>query len=145
VRRHPLTGRLPRLLGDILVAPLLVACVLTGPAATATPPAATATPPAAVGVTIRSAPGETLAFEPAETTVEAPGPVAVTFRNGSSLSHNLVFTGGLSAATRTVVEPGTSDYLLLFPSAPGAYPFVCTIHTGMAGTLIVGETMRSPR
>jgi plastocyanin len=120
------------------VAPLLVGCLAAGPAPTATPLAA-------VSVTITSAPGETLAFEPAETTVQAAGPVAMTFRNGSSLSHNLVFTAGLIAATRTVVEPGTSDQLRLVPPAPGAYPFVCTIHTGMAGTLIVGETMRSPR
>ena len=114
------------------MAPLLVGC------AAADPPA-TATLPAAVDVTIRSAPGETLAFEPAEITVAAAGPVAVTFENGSSLPHNLVFTGGQSAATRTVVEPGTSDHLLFGPPAPRAYPFVCTIHTGMAGTLIVAR------
>jgi hypothetical protein len=47
------------------------------------------------------------------------------------------FTVGLAAATRTIVEPGTSDELLLRPPGPGAYPFVCTIHDGMAGTLIV--------
>ena len=45
-------------------------------------------------VTITSAPGETLAFDPAETTVRAAGPIAITFRNGSSLAHNLVFTAG---------------------------------------------------
>ncbi len=70
-------------------------------------------------MTITSAPGETLAFEPAETTVRAAGPIAITFRNGSSLAHNLVFTAGLTAATRTIVEPGTSDELLLEPRGPG--------------------------
>jgi plastocyanin len=133
VRRHPLAGRLSRLLGGILLAPLLVGCAAAGPNAKATPPA--------VGVTITSAPGETLAFEPAETTVRAAGPVVMTFRNGSSLSHNLVFTAGLTAATRTSVEPGTSDQLLLVPPAPGVYRFVCTIHDGMAGTLIVEEAI----
>jgi len=118
------------------VAPLLAGCLAAGPAATATPQAV-------VSVTITSAPGETLAFEPAETTVQAAGPVAMTFRNDSSLPHNLVFTAGLIAATRTVVEPGTTDQLLLVPPAPGAYPFVCTIHDGMAGTLIVRETVSS--
>jgi plastocyanin len=88
-------------------------------------------------VSIATAPGETLAFVPAETTVWAAGPIAMTFRNGSSLSHNLVFTVGLTAATRTIVEPGSSDELLLRPPGSGAYPFVCTIHDGMAGTLIV--------
>jgi plastocyanin len=50
-----------------------------------------------------------------------------------------VFTGGQKAATRTVVEPGTSDQVLFDPPTPRAYPFVCTIHTGMAGTLIVAR------
>lgn len=97
-------------------------------------------PSAAVDVTITTAPGETLAFEPAETTVRGVGAVAMTFRNGSSLPHNLVFTAGLTAATQTIVTPGTSERLLLVPPAPGAYPFVCTIHDGMAGTLIVQAT-----
>lgn len=119
-----------RLLGGILVALLLVIGV-------AACQAATATPPGAVSVTITSAPGETLSFEPAEATVRAVGPISMTFQNGSSLSHNLVFTAGLTGATRTIVEPGTSAQLVLLPTGPGAYPFACTIHEGMAGSLIV--------
>ena len=87
-------------------------------------------------MTITTASGETLAFEPAEITVRAAGPIVLTFRNGSSLPHNLTFTAGLTAATRTIVEPGTSDRLVLSPPASGAYRFVCTIHDGMAGTLV---------
>lgn len=131
MRRHPLIGRPARLLGAILLAPLLVGSVAAGPAVIATPSAS-------VGVTITTALGETLAFEPAETTVRAAAVVQLTFRNGSSLSHNLVFTGGLKAASRTIVEPGTFDRLLLVKPTPGAYLFVCTIHAGMVGTLIVG-------
>ena len=89
------------------------------------------------GVTITTAPGETLAFAPVETAVQASGPIALTFRNVSSLPHNLTFTAGLSGASRTIVEPGATDLLVLTPSASGAYRFVCTIHDGMAGTLIV--------
>ena len=94
-------------------------------------------PATVVSVTISSAPGETLAFDPAEITVRAAGPITVTFRNGSSLAHNLVFTAGVTGATRTIVEPSTSDELVISPAAPGAYRFACTIHDGMAGTLIV--------
>jgi len=94
-------------------------------------------PSAAISVTITSAPGETLAFEPAEVTVPAARPVALTFRNGSSLSHNLVFTAGSASATRAIVEPGASDQLLFVAAPPGTYPFVCTIHEGMVGALIV--------
>jgi len=128
VRGHQLIGRRFQLLGGILLALLLV-----GVAARAV---SLAIPAAAVGVTISTPPGETLAFEQAEITVRAAGPITITFRNGSSLAHNLVFTAGVTGATRTIVEPGTSDELVISP-APGAYPFACTIHDGMAGTLIV--------
>jgi plastocyanin len=89
---------------------------------------------------LTTAAGETTAFDPAEAVVEATGPIAITFRNASSLPHNLTFTAGLTAATRTIVSPGTSDELVVSPLAPGTYPFVCTIHDGMAGTLIVRST-----
>jgi plastocyanin len=93
--------------------------------------------PAATSVTIATAPGEALAFVPAELTIAGRGPIAVSFRNQSSLAHNLVFTGAPPAATRTIVEPGDGDEIVLDPGAPGRYPFVCTIHDGMAGVLVV--------
>jgi plastocyanin len=99
-------------------------------------PAAVARP-AATAVAIATAPGETLAFVPAEVTILGGGPIAVSFRNQSSLSHNLVFTGTPPAATRTIVEPGDVDEIVLHPGAPGRYPYVCTIHDGMAGMLVV--------
>ena len=89
-----------------------------------------------MNVTITTAAGETTAYDPAET-VAAPGaPISITFRNASSLPHNLTFTG-FTAATRTIVEPGMSDELVLAPLADGSYPFVCTIHEGMAGLLTI--------
>ena len=128
MRRHPLTDGRWRLVGLLLVGPLLSTCVFAGSTPSALPPS--------TDVTITTAPGDMLAFDPAEPSVGAPGPIALTFRNGSSLPHNLTFTGGSSAATRSIVDPGTSDRLLLALSS-GAYRFVCTIHDGMAGTLIV--------
>jgi plastocyanin len=88
-------------------------------------------------VIVTTLPGETLSFQPTQIVVQAPGPAALTFRNASSLPHNLTFTIGLTAATRTIVEPGGSDQVPLAPLAPGAYRFVCTIHDGMTGTLVV--------
>ena len=129
MRRHPLTDGRWRLVGLLLVGPLLSTCVFAGSTPSALPPS--------TDVTITTAPGDMLAFDPAEPSVGAPGPIALTFRNGSSLPHNLTFTGALTAATRTIVEPGASDEVFLAPVAPGAYPFVCTIHDGMAGTLEV--------
>ena len=92
-----------------------------------------------MNVAITTATGETTAFDPAETIATPGAPIAITFRNVSSLPHNLTFTG-FTAATRTIVEPGTSDELVLKPLVAGAYPFVCTIHEGMAGILNIRAT-----
>ena len=99
--------------------------------------AATASSSGSVDVLITTTSGETMAFEPDATVLRATGPITITFRNGSSWAHNLVFTSGSSAATRTIVEPGTSDQLFLPPLPPGTYPFVCTIHDGMKGRLVL--------
>jgi len=109
---------------------MLVGCLA------ASPPGAT-TSSAAFGITITTAPGERLAFEPAETRLAEAGPVEITFRNGSSLSHNLTFIGGVNGSTQTIVQQGTTDRLLVVLPTPGAYPFVCTIHEGMSGRLVV--------
>jgi plastocyanin len=90
-----------------------------------------------VDVSITTAPAERLAFLPDELHVPAGVTVHLTFRNGSSLAHNLVFTSGINAATETIVDPGTTEELALSTPGPGAYQFVCTIHDGMAGTLTV--------
>lgn len=105
--------------------------------------ATTERPLPAVEVTIASATGETLAFEPTEVDVSTGLPVdgrvgiGVVFRNRSSLSHNVTFIGTLTAGTRTIVDPGMTDRIVIYPPAPGAYPFVCTVHDGMAGLLVV--------
>jgi plastocyanin len=98
---------------------------------------ATHSPPAAVEVTIATAAGDRLAFEPAEVSVPSAGGLTITFHNGSSLAHNLVFTSGIGVASDTIVEPGTEERLSVAPLRPGRYRFVCTIHEGMAGSLVV--------
>ena len=101
------------------------------------PPAPSVTPPTAIALRVTTAAEDRLAFEPSELRVPAGGLITLTFQNASSMPHNLTFTEGLEAGTDTIVKPGTSDQLLLAPPPPGAYPFVCTIHEGMAGRLIV--------
>jgi plastocyanin len=132
VRRHPLTDR-PSPWGGALGLALVLAlsgCQPAGPAPS--------TPAGAVRVAVGTAPGETLAFDPVEIAIGEVVPVTMTFRNHSSVAHNLVFTDGLSAATRTIVEPGAFEELHLIPPGAGVYPFVCTIHSEMAGRLVVG-------
>jgi plastocyanin len=104
--------------------------------------ATTSGPPAGIRVAVATAPGETLAFDPPEVAVESVVPVTLTFRNASSVAHNLTFTSGLTVATRTIVEPGAVQELHLIPPAAGTYPFVCTIHAEMTGQLVVAAASR---
>lgn len=129
MRRHPLTLTVARLGLAIGLAGILVGCQALSATSTA--------PAGAVHVTVETAAGETLAFDPVEVQVASVAPVTVTFRNGSTVAHNLTFTDGLTAATRTIVEPGTVEQLHIVPPRPGTYPFVCTIHAEMTGQLVV--------
>jgi plastocyanin len=123
---RPFGARLPR----ILVSGLLAAgCVAQ---ATPRPTAATA-----VELTVSSAAGHTLAFVPDVLAAPAGVLISVTFRNVSSQSHNLTFQAPISVGSRTIVEAGSSDLVVLTTPTPGRYPFVCTIHEGMTGTLAV--------
>lgn len=100
--------------------------------------APTASP--AVSVTVTTAPGDRLAYAPPEIAVPAGTPIRLTFRNGSSVPHNMVFTKGIAAATDTIVEPGDSQVLAIDPLADGTYRFVCTVHEEMSGTLTAGSS-----
>jgi plastocyanin len=98
-----------------------------------------ASPPAAPAImlAVGSAAGDTLAFLPAMVSAPARTNVRITFRNESGQPHNLTFPAPISVASMTIVEPGTSDAVELLTPGPGTYPFVCTIHLGMSGTLTV--------
>jgi plastocyanin len=78
-----------------------------------------------------------LKFDPAELTVRTGADVRVTFENRASVPHNLTFQAPINVATSTIVAPGTSETVQLKAPATGEYPFVCTIHSGMGGKLIV--------
>lgn len=132
MRRHPVAVRVGHLASAVGVTVLLSGCAL----------ATADTGSTAVDVSITTAPGEQLAFLPGEVHVPAGAPVHVIFRNGSSLAHNLVFTAGIDAATKTIVDPGTTEELAVSTPGPGAYQFVCTIHDGMSGTLTVEAMAR---
>jgi plastocyanin len=98
-----------------------------------------ATPAAtpALELTVGSAGGDALEFLPDVVSAPAGLDIRITFRNESSQPHNLTFPAPISAASMTIVEAGMSDAIDLRTPAPGSYPFVCTIHVGMSGTLTV--------
>lgn len=91
----------------------------------------------ATAITIGTRAGAETEFEPDELSVPDGGPISITFENKSSLPHNLTFQAPINVATGPIVNPGASETIELPAQDPGDYPFVCTLHPGMAGTLSV--------
>jgi glucose/arabinose dehydrogenase/plastocyanin len=116
-----------------------------GPAETvggATPAPATSSPSTApsgdtVEITVGTDTGAELKFEPAEISVPAGAEVRLTFENRSTVPHNLTFQGPPNVATATIVAAGSSETLEFTAPDAGEYAFVCTLHPGMGGTLVV--------
>jgi glucose/arabinose dehydrogenase/plastocyanin len=81
--------------------------------------------------------GGALTFDPGEITVPAGATVRLTFTNKATVPHNLTFEDPIGAATDTVIDPGDSQTIEFTAPEPGEYTFVCTLHPGMEGTLLV--------
>jgi plastocyanin len=113
-----------------------------GPPGTIPSPTDSAAPSSAppgetVEITVGTDTGAELKFDPAEVTVPAGADVRLTFENRASVPHNLTFQGLPNVATATIVVAGASETLEFTPPDAGAYAFVCTLHPGMGGTLVV--------
>ncbi len=105
-------------------------------------PSAAATASAAVSATssANAAPSAKAAividnfdFSPVSLTVN-PGQ-AVTVANHDSTTHTLTATTGNAFNTGDIAPGATATFTA--PSEPGTYPYICTIHQFMHGTLIV--------
>lgn len=90
-----------------------------------------------VEITVGTDEGSELLFDPTEISVPAGATVRLTFTNESTLPHNLTFEDPINAATETSVDPGQSETIEFTAPEAGEYPYVCTLHPGMEGTLIV--------
>lgn len=90
-----------------------------------------------VQVTVGTDTGTELLFDPTEVTVTAGATVQLTFVNESTVPHNLVFNDPINAATATIVDPGAEETIEFTAPEAGEYTYVCTLHPGMEGTLIV--------
>ena len=88
-------------------------------------------------LTIGTDTGTELVFDPTTATVPTGATVELTFENRSTLPHNLTFEAPIATATNTVVNGGASETIEFTAPEPGDYPFVCTLHAGMEGTLTV--------
>ncbi len=91
-----------------------------------------------VEITIGTDSGTELVFDPTEVTVPAGATVRLTFVNESdSVPHNLVFGDPIGVGTATIVQPGEEETIEFIAPEPGEYTYVCTLHPGMEGVLIV--------
>lgn len=76
-----------------------------------------------------------LEFEPA--TVRARvGTLTLIHRNAGQIPHNLTFEDDALGATETI-GGGKQESLTVTFSKPGTYTFVCTIHSGQQGKVVV--------
>jgi len=111
----------------------------TGASSAATPAAGgAAAAGGATELTISTDTGSELKFVPAEATVKSGATVKLTFKNASTLPHNLTFQQGIDAKTQPAVAPGQSETIQFTAPAPGTYKWACTLHPpNMVGTLTV--------
>jgi plastocyanin len=93
----------------------------------------------------RSAPGNTriamidYAFEPAEQTITAGD--SITWQNDGQEVHNVFALGG---AWESPALNSGETYTFTFATA-GTYTYVCSIHSGMLGTITVIEPEPPPQ
>ena len=92
-----------------------------------------------VDITVGTDDGTKLLFDPAEISVPAGSTVRLTFVNESTVPHNLTFGDPIDAATATIVQPGAEETIEFTAPDAGEYTFVCTLHPGMEGTLVVEQ------
>ncbi|WUH94887.1 cupredoxin domain-containing protein [Streptomyces sp. NBC_00433] len=94
---------------------------------------ASASPPAAGGGADRIDIKD-FAFNPSSLTVRAGAVVTVT--NSDSTTHTVTATGAKAFDTGDIAPGRTMTFTA--PSKTGSYPYICTIHPFMKGTLTVG-------
>ena len=120
------------------IALVLAACSSSGSSPSAAAPSAAgpqssaaacaeATGGGGVAVSIKD-----FSFEPGAISAKA-GDV-ITFTNAGAVAHNATLDAGGCATPN--VQPGSSDGLRI--TVAGTYPFHCTIHPDMKGTITVG-------
>ena len=111
----------------------------TAPGGSAAPSGSAAAGGEVVELTVGTDTGTELLFDPTEVTVTAGATVRLTFVNESTVPHNLTFREPIDAATENIVQPGEEETIEFTAPEAGEYTYVCTLHPGMEGTLIVED------
>jgi len=78
----------------------------------------------------------------APVTLRAPVGAAITWTNNDYVPHGIHGLGwGLTAMNDVVLPGGTYSHKF---EAPGIYPYMCYVHPGMSGVVIVGDVATAP-
>ncbi|MFG1806783.1 cupredoxin domain-containing protein [Streptomyces sp. NPDC049040] len=128
-----LRGRSPGVLGAVCLVLVLTGCSDSGSGGSGSTASASASSPAAGGGANRIG-IKNFAFGPGTLTVK-PGSV-VTVTNNDSTTHTLTATGAKAFDTGDIAAGKTVTFTA--PAKAGSYPYICTIHPFMKGTLTVG-------
>ncbi len=107
----------------------------SGGGGSAAPSASASTDPSAEVVTISA---QNIAFDPTELTAPADAAFTLSFDNqDAGIPHDVQVKDGSGAVVfKTDVFPGAEKRDYTVPAlAAGAYPFVCSVHPNMTGTL----------
>ncbi len=76
-------------------------------------------------------------FDPEPLRLPPRTAVNLTFNNLSDAPHTLIMLEPIDAATAAAISAGGSTRLEFKTPDAGTYRFVCNVHEGMGGTLIV--------
>ena len=112
----------------IVFAALLAACGGSDKATTA-PIVQTPTPTPTVTNNVNMV---SLAFTPAS--IQVTSGAVVNFTNSDGFSHNVTFT---DATITGLGNFSTGSKTVSMPAAAGTYPYRCTLHSGMSGSVTV--------
>ena len=125
VRLIPLSVRHPVRSSILIVCAAFLASCGGSDTATVAPVVVKAPATASVNMVSR-------AFAPAS--VEVSGGAVITFTNSDGFNHNVTFS---NATVGTIPNYSTGAKTITMPTAVGVYPYTCTLHSGMNGSVTV--------
>jgi len=108
-------------------AALVVSCGGSSTTGTSNGNPTTTTPVVTTSVALQN-----FAFSPAN--IQVASGAVVTFTNNDATAHNVTFSNATVGASGDFTSGAKT---LAMPTAAGDYPFHCTIHAGMSGTVTV--------
>ena len=121
-------------LGSATAIGLLLASAVVGCADTSKPDAGQAAPTSSASNADPTVVVSGMSFQPSTVTIRVGQTVTWKF-DDRGIAHNVTSAAGAPAQFASTIMTGGS-YSHTFDQ-PGTYPYTCTLHAGMAGTVVV--------